>query len=137
MMLENISLNELSKVCRAIKDRLGSSGVILLNGTLGAGKTTLVKEFAKEYLGSCDAVTSPTFSTMQQYGNNIFHYDLYLKDDEYIFTSSLFEMFNFDGYHFIEWANNKLREFLLKCRVSFIDVTITVNKDSRSYDIDG
>jgi tRNA threonylcarbamoyladenosine biosynthesis protein TsaE len=60
--------------------------LILLRGTLGAGKTTLVKGVA----AACDAaqeedVTSPTFTLIHEYRGpqlSVFHIDLYRIDTE-------------------------------------------------------
>ena len=52
---------------------------ILLNGDLGAGKTTFTKFLAKS-LGVKDEVTSPSFTILKQYKGkklNINHFDLY------------------------------------------------------------
>ena len=55
------------------------ASVLLLEGDLGAGKTTFVKTIAAA-LGSTAAVTSPTFSIVQEYPTPrgpIYHFDLY------------------------------------------------------------
>lgn len=57
----------------------GSHVVILLDGDLAAGKTTLTKGIAKG-LGINSVVKSPTFTIMRQYENNdskLYHLDLY------------------------------------------------------------
>jgi tRNA threonylcarbamoyladenosine biosynthesis protein TsaE len=54
--------------------------LILLQGELGAGKTTLVKAFCK-VLGAADEVTSPTFTLINEYRDRndepIYHMDMY------------------------------------------------------------
>ena len=54
-------------------------GILLLNGPLGAGKTTLVKGIAKS-LGIREPITSPTFPLSQHYltgSQPLIHIDLY------------------------------------------------------------
>jgi len=54
-------------------------GILLLNGPLGAGKTTLVKGIAKS-LRIKEAITSPTFALSQHYpfgSPPLIHLDLY------------------------------------------------------------
>lgn len=54
--------------------------VWLLHGEMGSGKTTLVKHLVKE-LGIERLVTSPTFSIVNEYGqdgkSSVYHFDLY------------------------------------------------------------
>ncbi len=64
--------NELDELVRV----LPKSGVVLLSGDLASGKTTLVKAIIKA-CGIEESVTSPTFSLMQIYGKDIYHYDIY------------------------------------------------------------
>ena len=53
------------EIARAIQSA-ESSAIFLLVGDIGAGKTTLVREFAKR-IGITDSVTSPTFSLLHIY----------------------------------------------------------------------
>ncbi|WP_413678724.1 tRNA (adenosine(37)-N6)-threonylcarbamoyltransferase complex ATPase subunit type 1 TsaE [Prochlorococcus sp. MIT 0916] len=58
-------------------------GILLLNGPLGAGKTTLVKGIAKS-LGINEPITSPTFPLSQHYLSGfrpLVHIDLYRIDE--------------------------------------------------------
>ena len=82
------------------------SGVVLLIGDLGAGKTTLAKGIV-EGLGaaSADAVTSPTFTLVHQYADDVFHIDLYRLDAEAeVETLGLNELFNTGRIVLLEWA---------------------------------
>ncbi|MBV6633580.1 MAG: tRNA (adenosine(37)-N6)-threonylcarbamoyltransferase complex ATPase subunit type 1 TsaE [Alphaproteobacteria bacterium] len=59
--------------------------IILLDGPLGAGKTTLARAMVQALLGSDENVPSPTFTLVQQYalpkGGELYHYDLYRLED--------------------------------------------------------
>lgn len=59
---------------------LQAEDVICLTGELGAGKTTLVKGIARGW-GTSEAVTSPTFVLINQYGrpdgSSLYHLDAY------------------------------------------------------------
>ncbi len=61
---------DLSNICAEILARIAMNrhAIFLLNGDIGAGKTTLVKAFAKQ-VGISDSVTSPTFSLLHIYGS--------------------------------------------------------------------
>ena len=52
------SLNEIDNVAQKILSE-NPKKVILFNGTMGVGKTTLIKELAKK-LGVSDTTSSPT-----------------------------------------------------------------------------
>ena len=97
-----------------IGQRLGvllrAGDLLLLSGTLGAGKTQLVKGIAHG-LGCRDAVTSPTFVLVNEYvadrAHNaapVYHIDLYrlgrVSDLESI---GLSELIAGDGIVLIEW----------------------------------
>lgn len=58
--------------------RWGAGDIVLLNGELGAGKTTFVRG-ALEGLGFHDAVRSPTFNLIQTFATDppVMHADLY------------------------------------------------------------
>ena len=78
------SCEELPQVARAIVEALGSRSVVALRGTMGAGKTTLIREIVAQ-LGAADTVTSPTFAIVNQYRGSgdrrIFHFDFYRIED--------------------------------------------------------
>jgi len=68
---------------RALAARLNPPCLVLLQGTLGAGKTCLVQGLATG-LGLTEAITSPTFALAQHYGapgaTPLVHLDLYRLD---------------------------------------------------------
>ena len=79
MSRESNSELETTEIGREIGRGLQRGDVVLLTGTLGAGKTALVRGLA-EALG-CDpaSVTSPTFTIIQEYAGptTLEHVDLY------------------------------------------------------------
>ena len=64
------NLANLNDICKAIRTRINGKthAIFLLIGDIGAGKTTLVQNFAK-FIGIKDSVTSPTFSLLHIYGD--------------------------------------------------------------------
>ncbi len=81
-------------------------GVVLLIGNLGAGKTTLTKGIV-EGLGvaSADEVSSPTFTLVHQYAENVHHADLYRLDEaREVETLGLDDLFAGGGVVLLEWA---------------------------------
>ena len=80
--------------------------LVFLEGELGSGKTTLIKQFCKE-LGFKNQVTSPTFPLLNIYKNNeknIYHADLYrLKNIDEINELGFFEVMECSNWFFVEW----------------------------------
>jgi tRNA threonylcarbamoyladenosine biosynthesis protein TsaE len=91
---------------------LTSGDIVLLVGSLGAGKTTFVKGVARG-LGVRERVTSPTFTIVRQHEcdndlgiKTLHHADVFRVEglDE-VFDLALGELVEESGVAFIEWGN--------------------------------
>lgn len=84
----------------------GLTGAVLLIGELGAGKTTLAKGIVEGRGGaSADEVGSPTFTLIHQYGDSIFHIDLYRLDEaREVERLGLDDLFAGGALVLLEWA---------------------------------
>lgn len=81
---------------------------ILLNGELGAGKTTFVKYLAA-HMGFFGDISSPTFSIANSYScgeDRIIHFDLYrLETEEELEATGFYEMIaDPEATAVVEWA---------------------------------
>ena len=80
--------------------------LVFLEGELGSGKTTLIKQICRE-LGFKNQVSSPTFPLLNIYKNNeknIYHADLYrLKNIEEINELGFYEIIEDNNWFFVEW----------------------------------
>ena len=80
--------------------------VVLFEGDLGAGKTSLIKEICHR-LGCEDSVTSPTFSLINEYRageQTIYHIDLYrLESTEEVIHIGIEDYLYSGNWCFIEW----------------------------------
>ena len=130
-----LSLVELPQLCEEIVKILPCGGVVILQGDLASGKTTLTQSFAT-FLDLEDAVTSPTFSLQQKYGEKLYHYDLYNYGFEKFLSLGMMEELEHPGYHLIEWGNDKLVEWLKRTGIEFMVIQITkCNNDMRCYEV--
>ena len=105
--LKAINTSDLTVIARAILDTFKDERVFALNGKMGAGKTTLVKAFAK-VLGSPDVTSSPTFSLINEYGDkqgsNFYHFDFYrFRDPKEWRDAGFSEYFNDSSVCLVEW----------------------------------
>lgn len=79
---------------------------LLFYGEMGAGKTTLIKAFCAA-LGVKDAVSSPTFSIVNEYHypkGVVYHFDFYrLKNQTEALDLGLEEYLDSGSYCLIEW----------------------------------
>ncbi len=126
------NIDELNKVVETIKNI--DKQIILLKGNLASGKTTLVKAFVKS-LGIKENVTSPTFSIQQIYDDRVFHYDIYNKELNNFLALGLFEEFEKEGFHLVEWGNEGLEFILKEYGFEYIVVNIESFKEKRVYTI--
>jgi len=127
-----LGLDELDVLAKEIDESLPEGGVVILQGDLASGKTTLTQAFAA-YLGELDVVTSPTFSLQQCYGAKLFHYDLYNKGLDNFLSLGLLEELEKEGYHLIEWADENLKTFLLSAGVPVLHIKIEKEDNKRVY----
>ncbi len=130
-----LPLTKLSKLCDQITGHLPNGGVVILQGDLASGKTTLVKAFAKAFhIG--DAVTSPTFSLQHCYGERLFHYDIYNHGLEHFIALGMLEELEKPGYHFVEWGDDHLADILKHAGMEVLVIRIEKCSDTtRCYEV--
>ncbi len=105
------------------------SKVWLFYGPMGSGKTTLIKEIAKE-LGVYDITSSPTFSLVNEYLSDkvetIYHFDFYrIKKEEEALDMGIDDYFYSENYCFVEWPNKI--ENLLPLNAVAINISVNAN----------
>lgn len=99
--------------------------LVYLIGNLGAGKTTLVRGFARAS-GYKGRVTSPTFTLMNIYETDppIYHFDFYRLEGVDLAELGLDDYLERAGISFIEWpliGNNSLPEEALVINIEITD----------------
>jgi tRNA threonylcarbamoyladenosine biosynthesis protein TsaE len=106
--------------------------VILFNGQMGAGKTTLIKALSKA-LGVKNPTSSPTFSLVNEYEAKeglVYHFDMYRLKNEMEALDFGIEDYVYSGHWcFIEWAE-KIPN-LIPEKHSVITIEILENGDRK------
>lgn len=131
------SLKSLPEFCAFLQEKLPHGGIVLLEGNLAAGKTTLVKEFAK-VLHVKNTVSSPTFTVLNEYGEKIKHYDIYQIGIEGFLQQGLLETLGEEEkYYFMEWADENFERLLKNMGFEFIKIKILPSEDTakRKYEV--
>ena len=129
------SEKELSIVVNYLNEVVPKDAIVFLTGNLAAGKTTLTANIAKAR-GIEGEVTSPTFSLQQCYDEDLYHYDLYRIENAEFMELGLFEEFDKEGWHMLEWGDDALKSFLIEAGYNVFTVTITPLEDKRKYIIE-
>ena len=101
------SLKELPFIAGMLLKLAGDCRVWLLEGDMGAGKTTLVKAICAK-LGVTDTVQSPTFALANEYltaaNQTCYHFDFYrIRDETEAMDMGVEEYFDSGNYCFVEW----------------------------------
>ena len=97
---------ETSAAGERLAARLRAGDVVLMFGDLGAGKTAFVRGLARGLDASPDAVSSPTFTLIQEYRGRVtlYHADLYRLKPEEVSDLGLDELTQEHGVLAVEWA---------------------------------
>ncbi len=109
-MKKNYDIQEITMAAQWLLRQAGEKKIMALHGEMGAGKTTLVRAICQQ-MGTRDAVSSPTFSIINEYRyaengteKSIFHIDLYRLNSEYEAINVGVEDRLYSGnYCFVEW----------------------------------
>jgi tRNA threonylcarbamoyladenosine biosynthesis protein TsaE len=126
-----VTEDELQSVATEIIGNLETVKVWLFHGDLGSGKTTLIKVIC-EQLGVKDAMSSPSFSIVNEYHaerrERIYHFDFYrIKTEVEAFDIGVEEYF-YSGYPcFIEWPE-KVPSLV---PATYGEVTITIENEKQ------
>ncbi len=120
----NVTLSDLDRVARALIQQAGNYRILVFQGEMGAGKTTLIKAIGRA-LGVTDTMSSPTFSIVNEYqtqtGDHVFHFDFYrLKNEMEAYDIGTEEYLDSGHYCLIEWPD-KIASLL---RGEYVEVSI-------------
>jgi tRNA threonylcarbamoyladenosine biosynthesis protein TsaE len=105
-VFETSSEDETIAAGEEIARSLPRHALVLLIGNLGAGKTTLAKGIVKGLgAASPEEVSSPTFTLIHEYGDRVYHVDLYrIEEERDVRTLGLDELLDREAIMLIEWG---------------------------------
>ncbi len=100
-------IKDLNNTAKTILNDMTGNSIFAINGAMGAGKTTIIKEFCN-LLGVTEIVSSPTFALVNEYSNKynlpVYHFDFYrIKKISEVYDIGYEEYFYSNHYCFIEW----------------------------------
>jgi len=131
-VVKNIQQTE--KLAINFASKLKGGEVVLLNGDLGAGKTTFT-QFVFASLGVKEVVSSPTFAILKSYQGKfkLHHFDTYRITTEEAIEAGFDEIFlEKDSVIFVEWSENiasLLPEKTIKINIKYL------NESEREFEI--
>jgi tRNA threonylcarbamoyladenosine biosynthesis protein TsaE len=129
------TLNDVETVAKTLLETVDSK-IILFEGEMGVGKTTLIKTLIK-LLGSNDVVSSPTFSIVNEYlaeNQSIYHFDLYrIEDEDELYDFGIDTYIYNNNFVFVEWP--ELLKPLIQNKYSVVKITLSENT-SRTISIE-
>jgi tRNA threonylcarbamoyladenosine biosynthesis protein TsaE len=125
-------------LAEGIAGGLSAGDVVLLSGTLGAGKTAFVRGLARGLGADPEDVSSPTFAIVHEYRGGrlpLFHVDLYRLTPADTRDLGLEEMGAGTGVVAIEWPERLATGFpgAIAIRLEHVEA----NETSRRVTIDG
>ena len=101
------TLDEIDLVAKRLLKKFKNK-VIIFNGEVGSGKTTLIRSIVNE-LGTYDKISSPTFSIVNEYkvlNGIVYHFDFYrINNHNEALDIGIYEYLNSENWNFIEWAD--------------------------------
>lgn len=108
LVKHDVGIDELSEVAGLFLEKAGGGKIWLVEGAMGAGKTTFIKAMCT-LLGVKDKMSSPTFSIVNEYAaanhQAVFHFDFYrLKNEREAVDIGIDDYFYSGAYCFIEWS---------------------------------
>ncbi|WP_460880786.1 tRNA (adenosine(37)-N6)-threonylcarbamoyltransferase complex ATPase subunit type 1 TsaE [Pontibacter rugosus] len=103
------SLEDLPATASVLLAEAANEPVILFEGAMGAGKTTLIKELCRQ-LGVQENVSSPTFALVNEYEGEarklIYHFDFYrINEEREALDIGVLEYLDSGNLCLIEWPS--------------------------------
>ena len=124
--------SDLENIAIELKDTIASPCIVILSGSVGAGKTTFTKAFLDE-----ESTSSPSYSIVNVVGNTV-HADFYrIENREEIIHLELPLYMENKMFCFIEWGSNFINDIYneLGEDYKYYDLEILVNDSAEESDV--
>lgn len=123
---------DLDTISYELKKIIQDPALILLEGVVGAGKTTFAKTFSHE-------TQSPTYSVLIESGD-VLHGDFYrIEDPDEIIHLELALYLEDKNYFLLEWGTKFYKELLAELEEGFstylLEIKILETPNSRSFEL--
>ena len=130
-------VDELGQVADYLISLRNESDIIAFYGSMGAGKTTLIKNLCHK-MGVTDEVNSPTFAIVNEYvtveGESVYHFDFYrIKKLEEVFDIGYDNYFYSGNLCLLEWP--EMIDPLMPDRFIRVDIALGETDDSRKISV--
>lgn len=125
--------NDLSYICIELKDLIDTPALIILDGPLGAGKTTFTKYFIED-----ESAPSPTYSLINE-TKDVVHADFYrIKEREEILHLELPLYMEGKNYFLVEWGRKHIASIEKELSEEFKTyiLEISINDKSEGQEIE-
>lgn len=119
------SLAEIDRAAQKVVEETPSK-ILLFQGPMGAGKTTLIKAICRR-LGVEELTSSPTFSLVNEYhaadGLVIYHFDFYrIEQEEEAYDMGVEEYLESGAWCLVEWPEKV--QNLLPLEATFVEIEV-------------
>lgn len=107
-----LATRRLAKHFAGILRKAENAIILFEDADMGAGKTTFTSSVVAALDPKAKPVTSPTFTIINQYAENIFHIDLYrIENEQELANTDFDDIIAGNNFVFIEWSNKTKRNF--------------------------
>lgn len=103
-------LAELPHAATEVLEYATNERILLFEGEMAAGKTTLIKEICRQ-AGVTEPVSSPTYGLVNEYesqsGETLYHFDFYrITDVSEALNMGVMDYFDSGNFCFVEWPSH-------------------------------
>lgn len=107
VLFKNVDEKKVNELAKKIARILFNGSIVLLEGELGAGKTTFTRYLVEALGGDGRKVTSPTFTIVNEYDAQfkVYHIDLFRLTEEEVDELPIEDYLESNGICLIEWPD--------------------------------